>query len=166
MMMIKNAPSCKIMLQLYMDKPKDIPSMKNTKISMMREILSDIKLRQKKHSIISKRFKNINTFMKAIINGLNAVSITSLVISLTNPFTLIISIITTSISSVGTAILSAIDIDSKFHIHNMSQLQYIDLYRDINARLVKNHLSSIDLDILLSELNNRLSLVEDSSLPI
>ena len=41
-----------------------------------------------------------------------------------------------------------------------------DLNRDISARLLRNGLSSLDLDNLLSEINARMGLVEHNSLPI
>ena len=77
-----------------------------------------------------------------------------------------IALISTSISSITSAITNYIDMESKSQSHNMSNLQFNDLYRDVSARLLRNCMSSGDLDVLLSEINSRISLIEDNSLAI
>lgn len=62
--------------------------------------------------------------------------------------------------------MSAYEIENKFHSHQTSYLQYVDVHRDLSARMFRNGLSSQDLDNILSELNSRLGLIEDNSLPI
>ena len=82
---------------------------------------------------------------------------------------IILALSSTTLSSLVSALQSAIDIDFKAHSHNTSylhDLQCNDTYREVSARLLKNGLSSNDLDLMLKELNNRLNFIEDSSLPI
>ena len=107
-------------------------------------------------------------YSKTLINTLNAVSICSIVLNLSpvNQTTIIIALASTTISSLVSAIQSAVDLDFKSHSHNTSYLQYNDTYREVSARLLKNGLTSDDLDLMLYELNNRLNIIEDSSLPI
>lgn len=138
------------------------------KVGLIRHILEDVKKRKNIHYKKFGKLKKINTFIKSFVNGLNAVSVCSLILSLT-PATSIVSIIAlsaTSISATISAIASSIDLEGKIHSHNTSNLQYNDLYRDVSARLLRNGMSSEDLDNLLSEINTRMSLIEDSSLPI
>ena len=138
------------------------------KIDLIKNILENVKIRRKGHYKKFCKFKKINTFMKGFINGLNAVSVCSIILSLSpaSPIVMIIALTSTTISSVSSAVLSSIDIENKIHSHNTSNLQYNDLYRDISARLLRNGMSSQDLDYLLGEINTRISLIEDSSLPI
>ena len=138
------------------------------KVGLIRHILEDVKKRKNIHYKKFGKLKKINTFIKSFVNGLNAVSVCSLILSLT-PATSIVSIIAlsaTSISATISAVSSSMDLEGKIHSHNTSNLQYNDLYRDVSARLLRNGMSSEDLDNLLSEINTRMSLIEDSSLPI
>ena len=107
-------------------------------------------------------------YSKSFINTLNAISICSMVVTFTpvNPAILILALSSTTMSGLTSALQSAIDIDFKSHSHNTSYLQYNDTYREVSARLLKNGLSSDDLDLMLYELNNRLDIIEESSLPI
>ena len=138
------------------------------KVTMVKTILEDIKKRKRNHYNLFSKYKKSNTFIKCFINGLNSVSVCSLVVSFQEIYNyiMIVALITTSISSITSAITSSIDIEHKSQSHNTSNLQYNDLYRDIAARLLKNGMSSSDLDVLLSEINSRISLIEDNSLPI
>ena len=138
------------------------------KVKLIKSILDDIKKRKDSHYKKFGYYKNLSMYSKSLINTLNAVSICSMVITFTptNPTILIVALSTTTLSSLVSALQSAIDIDFKTHSHNTSYLQYNDTYREVSARLLKNGLSSDDLDLMLYELNNRLNIIEDSSLPI
>lgn len=144
------------------------PSNYKGKIEMIRSILNDVKKKKKQHYKQFGKFKKINTFAKSIVNSLNAISVCSMVLTFTpvSPAVLVIALSATSISGIISAVNSSTDIEGKVHSHNTSYLQYTDLYRDISARLLKNGMSSQDLDHLLSEINARMGLIEDQSLPI
>jgi hypothetical protein len=79
---------------------------------------------------------------------------------------LIVALSSTTISIVTSAIHSSTDIEGKVYSHNTSYLQYTDIFRDVQARLLRNGMSSLDLDNLISEINARMGLIEDFSLPI
>ena len=139
-----------------------------SKVKLIRSILDDIKKRKDIHYKNFGVYKNLSMYSKTLINTLNAVSICSIVLNLSpvNQTTIIIALASTTISSLVSAIQSAVDLDFKSHSHNTSYLQYNDTYREVSARLLKNGLTSDDLDLMLYELNNRLNIIEDSSLPI
>ena len=105
---------------------------------------------------------------KSLINALNAISVSSLILSYTeeDKYYDKIALSTTSLSGVISAITSTVNIEQKSHSHNTSYLQYTDIYRDVSARLLRNGMNGNDLDNLLSEINNRMGLIEDNSLPI
>ena len=135
---------------------------------MIRSILDDVKKRKAEHYKQFGKFKKINIFTKSLINALNAVSVCSIVLTLTpiSPVILIVALTATSISGITSAVNSALDIEGKVHSHHTSYLQYTDIYRDVSARLLRNGMSSADLDTLLTEINARMGLIEDLSLPI
>jgi len=138
------------------------------KINMIRRILADVKTKKQAHYKNFTKYKTINTIFKSLINVLNALSVCSMVLTFTpvSNEIMILALSATSISGVLSAVSSSIDFENKEHSHNTSYLQYTDLSRDVAARLLKNGLSSADLDAMLSEVNNRVGLIEDNSLPI
>jgi hypothetical protein len=144
------------------------PSNYDGKIQFINSILDDIKIRKQKHYKKFAWYKKINTTVKAIINGLNAISVCSIIVSMTpmSPFVMILALTTSTVSGITTAVVQSIDLEEKLQSHNTSNLHYNDLYRDICGRILRNGLSSEDLDSILGELNARLSLIEDSSPPI
>lgn len=146
----------------------ETPNNYNGKVEMVRQILDDVKNKKQSHYKCFARYKKINTFTKGVINSLNAISVCSMVLTFTpiSPAVLIVALSATSISAISSAVHSSTDVEGKVHSHNTSYLQYTDLYRDISARLLRNGMSSQDLDLLLSEINARMGLIEDQSLPI
>ena len=146
----------------------ETPNNYNDKVEMIRSILDDVKKRKKEHYKQFGKYKKINTFTKSLVNALNAISVCSMVLTFTpvSPVILVVALSATSISGISSAVHSSTDIEGKFHSHNTSYLQYTDLYRDVSARLLRNGMSSFDLDNLLTEINARMGLIEDHSLPI
>lgn len=142
-------------------------SHKAEKLKLIHNLLRDINTRKVRHYNKFKYYKKINTGFKTTVNILNGVSISSLVLSLPgNLITLGISIGCTSTSALLSIINQSIDYENKFRLHQTSYLQYVDIYRDVNARIMRNHLTSEDLDNILTEMNSRIGLIEDNSLPI
>ena len=146
----------------------ETPNNYNDKVEMIRCILDDVKKRKNQHYKQFGKYRKINTLNKSLVNVLNAISVCSMVLTFTpvSPAILIVALSATSVSGITSAVNSAMDIEDKVHSHNTSYLQYTDLYRDISARLLRNGMSSLDLDNLLTEINSRMGLIEDHSLPI
>jgi hypothetical protein len=144
------------------------PSNYDGKVRFINSILSEIKIRKQKHYKKVSLYKKINTITKAVINGLNAISVCSIIVSMTpmSPLVMILALTTSTVSGIATAVVQSIDLEEKLQSHNTSNLHYNDIHRDISSRILRNGLSSEDLDSILGELNARLSLIEDSSLPI
>lgn len=153
-----------------MEKEILLESNYKTKLELIKSTLeNDIKIRKKIHHNYFIFYKRLNTVIKTIVNTLNATSICSLILNynkIGNNIALIIALSSTSISSIISVINTSIDTDSKFHQHKISDLEYSSLYRDITARILKNGLSSYDLDLILIEINDKMSLIEDNSPPI
>ena len=134
-------------------------------------VLSEIdkmKSRKDKHYNFYKKYKFINTILKLIINVLNVVSVSSLVMEYASlhGFTNLIAMITTAISSIITVIINNLNFDDKINRHQLAKSQLTDLYRHTNLIVLKNNLSSSDLDNILENINSQLSLINDSAPPI
>ena len=157
-------------MSVELESIKLIPTPDNYtgKKELIRQILDDVKRRKKEHYKQFGKYKKINTFTKSLVNALNAISVCSMVLTFTptSPAVIIIALSATSISAISSAVHSSTDIEGKVHSHSTSYLQYTDLYRDVSARLLRNNLTSEDLDNLLTEINSRMGLVEDHSEPI
>jgi len=140
----------------------------HVKVDMIKCILDDVKCRKTQHYAAFGKYKRINMAMRSFVNTLNAVTVCSMVLTFTpvSPALMVVAITASSLSGIASALSSAVDIDSKVHSHHTSYLQLNDLFRDMSARLVRNGLSSVDLDRLLGEVNERMGLIEDHSLPI
>ena len=92
-------------------------------MTMIRQRLVSIKGRLREHF---RQFKVWNLYMKAAINVLNTISVTSLVLTFSGTgITLIVCAVSNSLSAVGTAILSVVNMDAKVHSHQTSYLQFV-----------------------------------------
>ena len=138
------------------------------KLNLINSILKNISVKKKKHYAKFSSLKTISGILKIIVNVLNALSVCSMVLTFSPQlvFCVIIALSSTTTSGILSAIITAYELEHKVHSHQTSYLQYVDIHRDVSARLFKNGLSSQDMDHILSELNARLGLIEDGSLPI
>jgi hypothetical protein len=137
------------------------------KMKMIRLRLDSIKKRQKEHFRQFKRLKKRNTYLKALINVLNTISVTSLVLSFSvSSITLFVCAASNSLSAVGTAVLSVVDMDAKVHSHQTSYLQFVDLHDTYIAQLLHDNLTGSELDRILIDINAKVSLILDNCEPI
>lgn len=127
------------------------------------KIIVDEKNRNKKLMI---RYRKRNNFFKTSTHFSNAVSISSLFTSMAtlNPFTLILGSVFASCSTIGSAINDSMNNETKYQTTRTTYLQLSNLERDTRGILLRNHLTSDQLDELLSDLNHRIGLIADSSL--
>jgi hypothetical protein len=137
------------------------------KLSLLHELLLETNSKKNEHYSKFCVLKSLNTKMRIAVNLFNSISVCSIVINFNPDFVVqIVSLISTTISTLISVGVQGYELSSKISHHQTSYLQYTDLHRDFTARLYRNHLQSKDLDGLLTELNSRLGLIEDSSLPI
>jgi magnesium-transporting ATPase (P-type) len=141
------------------------PQNKDIKLNLIKQVLQDVKKKKKEHYKKYVKLNNINTMLKTFVAVLNTISVCSLVLSFF-PLSIvcqIISLSSTSISAIISSVVSAYELEHKLHSNQTSYLQYTDVLRDMSARIYRNGLSSEDLDYMLSEINSRLGLIEDTS---
>ena len=126
---------------------------------------------QQRKNIFRKRtvqLKKVDDVTEAILMSCGAISISNLFVSVAtiNPTTLIIGSVFASVNAVGSAVKRVIDIKSKFESCKTTVNQLSDLERETRAVLARTHLKKKDFESILDDMNMRISLIEDSSLPL
>ncbi len=126
--------------------------------------LECLKKRQKEHHRLAVKFASIHRLTKASVHALNAVSMTSLVLTMvgTNS-SLIICAVTNGLSALGTAVLEVLDLNGRQVSHYNTHKQLSDLYNNILAATLHDSITSSMLDTILEDLNQRSALVYDSA---
>ena len=114
------------------------------------------------------QLKKIDDTTEAILMSCGAISISNLFVSVAtvNPVTLIVGSVFATVNTVGSAVKRVVDIKSKFESCKTTVNQLSDLERETRAVLSRNHLEKKDLESILDDMNMRISLIEDSSLPL
>ena len=126
---------------------------------------------QQRKNIFRKKMvqlKKIDDATEAILMSCGAISISNLFVSVAtvNPVTLIVGSVFATVNTVGSAVKRVVDIKSKFESCKTTVNQLSDLERETRAVLSRNHLEKKDLESILDDMNMRISLIEDSSLPL
>ena len=114
------------------------------------------------------QLKKIDDTTEAILMSCGAISISNLFVTMAtiNPVTLIIGSVFASVNTIGSAVKRVVDIKAKYESCKTTVNQLSDLERETRAVLARNHLEKKDLESILDDMNMRISLIEDSSLPL
>lgn len=131
-------------------------------------LLDEIATKKKAYHKMMSKFKRKSDVGDAFITGMGAIAVSSLIMTLTtlNPITLILGASCSTCSTVGGAVLKAIDYRGKFESCKTTYTNLADLERETRAVLVRNHLESRDYQNLIEDINHRLSLIYDSAIPV
>ena len=152
-----------------MSESESLLTTKKNKRELIYKTLGEVSVKKKAFfKKMAKRIKRLDDSLEAVITGCGAVAVSSLIatIATINPITLIVGAVFTSVSTVGGAMKRVYNTQGKYESCKTTFNQLSDLERESRAVLVRNHLESTDLQNLLDDINNRLSLIEDTSLPI
>ena len=139
----------------------------NTK-DLILKLLDEVQMKKAIYRKKMVRLKNLDDASEAILMACGAISVSNLFVTVAtiNPVTLIIGSVFASVNAVGSAIKRVVDVKAKFESCKTTVNQLSDLDRETRAVLVRNHLEKKDLQNILDDVNHRLSLIEDSALPI
>ena len=126
---------------------------------------------QQRKNIFRKKMvqlKKIDDTTEAILMICGAISISNLFVTMAtvNPVTLIVGSVFATVNTVGSAVKRVVDIKAKYESCKTTVNQLSDLERETRAVLARNHLEKKDLESILDDMNMRISLIEDSSLPL
>ena len=139
----------------------------NTK-DLIFKLLDEVQFKKNIYRKKMVKLKNLDDTSEAILMACGAISVSNLFVTVAtiNPVTLIIGSVFASVNAVGSAIKRVVDVKAKFESCKTTVNQLSDLDRETRAVLVRNHLEKKDLQNILDDVNHRLSLIEDSALPI
>ena len=141
--------------------------MSNTKEFILK-LLDEVQIKKQIYRRKMIQLKKIDDITEAVLIACGGISMSNLLVTVAiiNPVTLIIGSVFASINAVGSAVKRVVDVKAKFESTKTTVNQLSDLERETRAVLTRNHLEEKDLQNLLDDMNNRLSLIEDSSLPL
>lgn len=139
----------------------------NTK-DLILKLLDEVQFKKNIYRKKMVKLKNLDDTSEAILMACGAISVSNLFVTVAtiNPVTLIIGSVFASVNAVGSAIKRVVDVKAKFESCKTTVNQLSDLDRETRAVLARNHLEKKDLQNILDDVNHRLSLIEDSALPI
>ena len=151
-----------------MSESEGLLTTKKNKRELIYKILGEVSLKKKAYFKKMAKLKRLDDSLEVVITGCGAVAVSSLIatIATINPVTLIIGAVFSSVSTVGGAMKRVYNTQGKYESCKTTCNQLSDLERESRAVLVRNHLESNDLQNLLDDINNRLSLIEDTACPI
>jgi len=135
---------------------------------LIHNLLKEIEEKKKRYSKKEYQLKKLEDVSEAIITALSSIGVTVNIVSLTtmNPILLIMGTVLCASSTVLSAIKKTLNIQSKYQSVKTTHNQLSDLLLESKIIITRNHLSSDDKKELLDNLKNKLSLIEDSALPI
>ena len=141
--------------------------MSNTK-ELILKLLDEVQIKKQIYRRKMIQLKKIDDITEAVLIACGGISMSNLLVTVAiiNPVTLIIGSVFASINAVGSAVKRVVDVKAKFESTKTTVNQLSDLERETRAVLTRNHLEKKDLQNLLDDINNLLSLIEDSSLPL
>ena len=134
------------------------------------ELLKQIKLecieRSNKHCKRHKKLKRIDDRLDILCTCLSGIS-TALLVSgfMIHPL-LIASACCSGISFVVSNVQRSYNFKNKYIQHNISYYQYLELAREINVVMSKNHLTNDEYREYIQDINNRINLFHDTELII
>ena len=139
----------------------------NTK-DLIFKLLDEVQFKKNIYRKKMVKLKNLDDTSEAILMACGAISVSNLFVTVAtiNPVTLIIGSVFASVNAVGSAIKRVVDVKAKFESCKTTVNQLSELDRETRAVLARNHLEKKDLQNILDDVNHRLSLIEDSALPI
>lgn len=135
--------------------------MLNKKIKSINHELNKIKRMYKSHHKRWRKYKRLSTALKLVVNILNGVTVSSLIVSIVgiSPI-LILTMITSSLSTLLTVIHDTVDMPRKISNHQTAYLQLLDLHRTYQNKMLS---SNPDYSDILIELNCKIGLILDSA---
>ena len=142
--------------------------MSSEKQVLLNNLIKEIDSKKNLYEQKTIKLKNIDNILEIVISFMSVSSTSVLIIGLThlNPILLITGTVLSSLSGILNAVKNVSGIQRKIEIHKTTYLNLKELSRESKIILARNHLTSDDKINLLNDISNRLSLIDDSSIPI
>jgi hypothetical protein len=136
------------------------------KIQLIRKVMSDCKAKVKIHKAKYRKLKKIDDLVDATNALLTGASISCTILGIGAPPLLIVSASLSGISFISSRVQDKYNLKQRYEQHKMSIHQYSNITREITSILTKNNLSSEEYHNYLTELYDKISLIEDGSIII
>ena len=142
----------------------DASTLNNKKV-LIDKLLHEIVLEKDKQKKQLIKYRRRNNFLKGLTHFANAVSVSSLLSSFaTNIIGVIIGSTCATISTSASAINDGMNNVDKHLTSRTTYNQLSNLERNTRAQLIRNHLSSEQIDDMVSDINHQLALINDTIL--
>lgn len=135
---------------------------------LLTSYLSKTTIMKKLYLSKANHYRKINNVTEMLIIGSGTLATTTLIMSFSivaSPL-LITSVTFSGIATLGTALKRASNIDNKYERHKSTYLAYSELEREIKHRISQNGFTNEQYDSFITDINNRLNLIEDNAIPI
>jgi uncharacterized protein YfcZ (UPF0381/DUF406 family) len=138
------------------------------KTKLIDDLLNQITLQKSEYYKKMCKYKKIDDLSEAIIIGTGAISTSTITIglSIVEPITLIVGAVCSGISCVLYTIKHIIDIREQTESYKTTYNQLSNLEREVRTIMVQTHTHSSEYMKILNDINIKLSLIQDSALPI
>ena len=142
--------------------------MSSEKQVLLNNLIKEIDAKKNLYESKSIKLKNIDNILEMVISFLNVSSTTCLVMGLShlNPILLITGTIMGAVSGVMSSVKSVSGIKRKIETHKTTFLNLKELSRESKIVLARNHLTADDKIALLNDISHRLSIIDDSAIPL
>ena len=142
--------------------------MSSEKQVLLNNLIKEIDTKKNLYEQKTIKLRNIDNMLEMVITFLNVSSTTSLVLGLShiNPVILITGTVIGAISGILNAVKNVSGIQRKIEVHKTTYLNLKELSRESKIILSRNHLTSDDKIALLNDISHRLSIIDDSAIPL
>jgi hypothetical protein len=131
------------------------------KKKLLEKLLKKIHIMKKHYLKKTNKYKKYVTTSDVIIVGSGTIATTSLILSFSivaSPLA-IVSLVSSSVSTLGSAIQRSSKIKTKYEFCKSAYLSFADLERDLKLKLTMS-LDENSLDLIISDISDRIGLIE------
>lgn len=137
----------------------------NQKKKVVLKLLKSINNQKTRFKKRSAYYKRVDDISDGLLTFCSTATVTSIVLTYSNVSDtgLLVSGCLSSLSMIGGAVKQALSIKNKWSESRNSYKQLNDLAREVHILLARNHLTTTDIDNLLTDIHHRLALIDDSA---
>ena len=138
------------------------------KRKILKTHLINIKRLKESHKKKYLKLKRVHDISTSLFAGLSTITTSSIVLTFAsvNPVFMIVGCVSSSIATIGVASVKAYQLSRKVDTAKTAIDNYSALEREINLVLSKKDLSESKIELIICDINNRLTMLEDITNPI
>jgi hypothetical protein len=134
---------------------------------LLNHVIEDVFRRKENHQRLYKHFRRLYMIIRTIVHLLNAITMTSIIITFYgHTLVLIVCATTSTVSTLLTTALTTLRFNDRFHSHQNSYVRYKALHDRFQLLSLRTGLTEQQLQDFVTELNECIGLILDRSEPI